>query len=54
MPQSLALSTPRADPVSGGYPMAATSTSTAIVAAELVFSNAERLALAGFLAGTAA
>ena len=40
---------PQPDP--GGAPMATTSTSAAVAVVELVFTESERLALAGFLAG---
>src|SRR5262249_60429295 len=41
----------RASPRPGRCPMATTSTSTAVIAVEPVFTEPERLALAGFLAG---
>src|SRR5712692_876337 len=44
-------SLPRASARPGRCPMATTSTSRAVATVELVFSSAERLALAGFLAG---
>jgi hypothetical protein len=41
----------RVPAVAGGAPMTATTPSTALVTVQLVFTESERLALAGFLAG---